>query len=34
VSVVCGQAAMSFSFANGIASTKVCIGVLPKHQRP
>jgi hypothetical protein len=29
-----GQAAISFSFANGIASRKVCIGVLPKHQRP
>src|SRR5262249_43525210 len=25
---------MSFSFAKGSASRKVCIGVLPKHQRP
>src|SRR6516162_4450587 len=25
---------MSFSFASGSASRKVCIGVLPKHQRP
>jgi hypothetical protein len=32
--VACGYAAMSFSFANGSASRKVCIGVLPKHQRP
>ena len=31
---LCLQAAMSFSFASGIASRKVCIGVLPKHQRP
>jgi hypothetical protein len=29
-----GHAAMSFSFASGSASRKVCIGVLPKHQRP
>ena len=34
VAVVRGQAAMSFSFARGSASRKVCIGVLPKHQRP
>ena len=27
-------AAMSFSFASGSASRKLCIGVLPKHQRP
>ena len=31
---LCLQAAMSFSFASGIGSRKVCIGVLPKHQRP
>jgi hypothetical protein len=34
VAVVYGQAAMSFSCARGSASRKVCIGVLPKHQRP
>jgi hypothetical protein len=34
VSVVHRQAAMIFSFARGIVSRKVCIGVLPKHQRP
>ena len=28
------QAAIIFSFAIGIASRNVCIGVLPKHQRP
>ena|SRR6266571_4837163 len=28
------QAAIIFSFVIGIASRKVCIGVLPKHQRP
>jgi putative transposase len=28
------QAAIIFSFAIGSASRKVCIGVLPKHQRP
>jgi hypothetical protein len=28
------QAAIIFSFAMGMASRKVCIGVLPKHQRP
>jgi hypothetical protein len=28
-----GHAAMSFSLARG-TSRKVCIGVLPKHQRP
>jgi hypothetical protein len=28
------QAAIIFSFAIGMASRKVCIGVLPKHQRP
>ena len=28
------QAAIIFSLAIGIASRKVCIGVLPKHQRP
>jgi hypothetical protein len=32
--VRCRQAAIIFSFAIGIASRKVCIGVLPKHQRP
>src|SRR5689334_443234 len=32
--VIHSQAAISFSFANGSASRKVCIGVLPKHQRP
>ena len=32
--VACGHAAMSFSFASESASRKVCIGVLPKHQRP
>jgi hypothetical protein len=32
--VVHSQAAISFSFARGSASRKVCIGVLPKHQRP
>ena len=31
---VCRQAAIIFSFVIGIASKKVCIGVLPKHQRP
>src|SRR5215469_2109111 len=34
MAVVCGHAAMSFSIARGSASRKVCIGVLPKHQRP
>ena len=34
LAVACGHAAMSFSFASGSASRKVCIGVLPKHQRP
>jgi hypothetical protein len=29
-----GGAAIIFSFAIGMASRKVCIGVLPKHQRP
>ena len=29
-----GQAAIIFSCAMGLASRKVCIGVLPKHQRP
>src|ERR1700731_2415028 len=28
------QAAIIFSFVIGIASRNVCIGVLPKHQRP
>jgi hypothetical protein len=28
------QAAIIFSLASGTASRKVCIGVLPKHQRP
>jgi hypothetical protein len=28
------QAAIIFSFVIGSASRKVCIGVLPKHQRP
>jgi phage terminase small subunit len=28
------QAAIIFSLAMGMASRKVCIGVLPKHQRP
>jgi hypothetical protein len=28
------QAAIIFSFASGMPSTKVCIGVLPKHHRP
>ena len=28
------QAAMNFSLASGVASRKVCMGVLPKHQRP
>ena len=28
------QAAIIFSLARGMASRKVCIGVLPKHQRP
>jgi hypothetical protein len=28
------QAAIIFSFVIGNASRKVCIGVLPKHQRP
>ena len=28
------QAAIIFSFVIGTASRKVCIGVLPKHQRP
>ena len=32
--VRCRQAAIIFSFVIGIASRKVCIGVLPKHQRP
>ena len=32
--VIHSQAAISFSFARGSASRKVCIGVLPKHQRP
>jgi transposase len=32
--VRCRHAAMIFSFARGMASRKVCIGVLPKHQRP
>src|SRR5262245_66637663 len=32
--VRCRWAAIIFSFVIGIASTKVCIGVLPKHQRP
>jgi hypothetical protein len=32
--VRCRYAAIIFSFAIGIASRKVCIGVLPKHQRP
>jgi len=31
---VCRQATIIFSFVIGIASKKVCIGVLPKHQRP
>ena len=31
---VCRYAAIIFSFTIGIASRKVCIGVLPKHQRP
>src|SRR3954469_5383229 len=30
----CDQAAINFSLASGVASRKVCIGVLPKHQRP
>ena len=29
-----GQAAIIFSLAIGMAFRKVCIGVLPKHQRP
>ena len=29
-----GQAAIIFSLVIGMASRKVCIGVLPKHQRP
>ena len=28
------QAAIVFSLVRGMASRKVCIGVLPKHQRP
>ena len=28
------QAAIIFSFVIGIASRNVCVGVLPKHQRP
>jgi hypothetical protein len=28
------QAAIIFSFASGVASRNVCIGVLPKHHRP
>ena len=28
------QAAIIFSLASGVASRKVCIGVLPKHHRP
>ena len=32
--LICDQAAIIFSFAMGMASRKVCIGVLPKHQRP
>src|SRR5262245_52448785 len=34
LAVACDYAAMSFSFASGSASRKVCMGVLPKHQRP
>ena len=30
----CRQAAIIFSFVIGIVSRKVCIRVLPKHQRP
>jgi hypothetical protein len=30
----CDQAAIIFSSTIGFASRKVCIGVLPKHQRP
>ena len=25
---------INFSFARGLASRKVCIGALPKHERP
>ena len=32
--VRCRQAAIIFSLVIGIASRNVCIGVLPKHQRP
>jgi hypothetical protein len=32
--VRCRQAAIIFSFVIGIASKNVCIGFLPKHQRP
>ena len=28
------QAEINFSLASGVASRKVCMGVLPKHQRP
>ena len=31
---VMDQAAMNFSRAKGLASRKVCIGVLPKHHLP
>jgi hypothetical protein len=34
VSVRCSQAAIVFSFASGVASRKVCAGVLLKHHLP
>jgi hypothetical protein len=32
MAVVGGQATMSFSFAKGSVSRKVCIGILPKRE--